>query len=155
MNTDTICEYTLQYLNNWFNDNKIKINFNFNFNAYGGEIDLSEYLYDLLEYLSGEIIDFNKYETDLSSLPEFTQTVFFETRKIHYGKTITYGELADCIGKPNAARAVGQALSKNPYPIIIPCHRVVGKNKIGGWFNTRTELKKKLLMFEACNSKIY
>jgi len=136
MNTDTICEYTLQYLNNWFNDNKIKINFNFN--AYGGEI-----------------VDFNKYETDLSSLPEFTQTVFFETRKIHYGKTITYGELADCIGKPNAARAVGQALSKNPYPIIIPCHRVVGKNKIGGWFNTRTELKKKLLMLEACNSKIY
>jgi methylated-DNA-[protein]-cysteine S-methyltransferase len=153
MNTDTICEYTLQYLNNWFNDNKIKINFNFN--AYGGEIDLSEYLHDLQEYLSGEIIDFNKYETDLSSLTGFTQTVLFETLKIHYGKTITYGELADCIGKPNAARAVGQALSKNPYPIIIPCHRVVGKNKIGGWFNTRTELKKKLLMLEACNSKIY
>jgi methylated-DNA-[protein]-cysteine S-methyltransferase len=152
MNTDTICEYTLQYLNNWFNDNKIKINFNFN--AYGGEIDLSEYLYDLLEYLSGEIIDFNKYETDLSSLPEFTQTVLFETLKIRYGKTITYGKLADCIGKPNAAHAVGQALSKNPYPIIIPCHRVVGKNKIGGWFNTRTELKKKLLMLEACNSMI-
>ncbi|MCK5217792.1 MAG: MGMT family protein [Methanosarcinales archaeon] len=149
MNTDTICEYTLQYLNNWFNDNKI------NFNAYGGEIDLSEYLHDLQEYLSGEIIDFNKYETDLSSLPEFTQTVLFETLKIHYGKTITYGELADCIGKSNAARAVGQALSKNPYPIIIPCHRIVGKNKIGGWFNTRTELKKKLLMLEARNSMIY
>mgnify|MGYP002266848858 CR=1 FL=1 len=71
-----------------------------------------------------------------------------ETRKIPYGTTITYSELADRIGSSGGARAVGQALSKNPYPIIIPCHRVVARSGIGG-YSGGVELKKRLLEIEA------
>ena len=120
-----------------------------NFDIQKEEIDQSGYLNDLSRYLRGEIVDFEKYQIDLLGLTEFQQLVLHETRNIPYGKTRTYGEVANLISKDGAARAVGNALSKNPYPIVIPCHRVVAKNGIGGWFNGRTKLKKKLLLLEA------
>lgn len=108
----------------------------------------TEKLYqDISRYLSGEKVDFSQYETDLSSLSEFQQLVLNETRKIPYGETITYSELARCIGKEKAVRAVGTALSKNPYPIIIPCHRVVARSGDGG-YRGGMELKKRLLEME-------
>ncbi|HJH30320.1 MAG TPA: methylated-DNA--[protein]-cysteine S-methyltransferase [Methanosarcinaceae archaeon] len=103
---------------------------------------------DISRYLKGEMVDFLKYEPDLSNLTEFEQDVLNETRKILYGTTITYSELADRIGSSGSARAVGQALSKNPYPIVIPCHRVVARSGIGG-YSGGVELKKRLLDLEA------
>lgn len=103
---------------------------------------------DISRYLKGEKVDFLKYEPDLSDLTEFEQDVLNETRKIPYGTTITYSELADRIGSSGGARAVGQALSKNPYPIVIPCHRVVARSGIGG-YSGGVELKKRLLNLEA------
>lgn len=64
------------------------------------------------------------------------------------GKTATYGEIAALAGIPGAARAVGQACKKNPLPLIVPCHRVVAKNGIGG-FNGAPGLKEKLLALES------
>ncbi len=77
-----------------------------------------------------EIFD---YPVDLSSLPGFSQQVLMQTKKIPYGKTRTYKELACMMGKENTQRAVGQALKRNPLPIIIPCHRVVRDKNMGGY----------------------
>ncbi len=100
--------------------------------------------------LSGEVVDFSGYEVDLSGLADFEQEVIKETRKIEYGSVVTYSELAASIGKPNAARAVGNALSKNPLPIVIPCHRVVSKGGIGG-YAFGVEAKRCLLKLEDQN----
>jgi methylated-DNA-[protein]-cysteine S-methyltransferase len=84
-----------------------------------------------------------------SKLTDFQKKVLLETVKIPRGKTITYGELARQIGKPGSARAVGSALSKNPFAPVVPCHRVVAKNGIGGYSGKGgIEAKKRLLRRE-------
>ena len=84
-------------------------------------------------------------------LTNFERKVLLETLRIPHGKTVTYEELAKKIGYPKAARAVGNALNKNPLPILIPCHRVVGKKDIGG-YALGIKMKKELLEFEqSCN----
>ncbi len=107
---------------------------------------------DILRYFSGENVDFSYFEPDFSDLTEFQQTVLNEVRKIPYGKTITYKELACRIGNKGAVRAVGTALAKNPYPIVIPCHRVVASLGVGGYCGERSgekvDLKKKMLEME-------
>ncbi|MCH9611445.1 MAG: Methylated-DNA--protein-cysteine methyltransferase [Chlamydiales bacterium] len=87
------------------------------------------------------------YPLDLDHLTPFTQKVLRELKKIPLGSTATYGEIATRIGHNGAARAVGSACSKNPYPLIIPCHRVISQNGIGG-FALDLQIKKKLLQFE-------
>jgi methylated-DNA-[protein]-cysteine S-methyltransferase len=102
---------------------------------------------DLIRYLDGEAVDFSGYEVDLSHLTDFEQSVLYETRKIGYGSVITYSKLARAVGRPKAARAVGNALRKNPVPIVIPCHRVVAKSGIGGYV-LGVDLKRRLLELE-------
>ena len=87
---------------------------------------------------------------DLSLYSTFCKSVYSETIKIPYGETITYAELARRVLKPEAARAVGQCLSKNRYPLIIPCHRVVGMKDLGG-FKYGSKLKKVILDREKSN----
>ncbi len=101
--------------------------------------------FELDEYFKRKRTDFS-CEFDLSRVSAFTQKVLYETSKIKYGTTITYSELADKIGSI-AVRAVGRALSNNPIPIIIPCHRVVAKKGLGG-YSAGTGIKKRLLEFE-------
>jgi len=76
------------------------------------------------EYLAGDRREFD-LTLDLPPMSPFRQRVLLETNQIPYGSTITYGELAERIGSPTAARAVGQALARNPVPLVIPCHRVL------------------------------
>ncbi|KAF5414201.1 MAG: Methylated-DNA--protein-cysteine methyltransferase [Candidatus Methanogaster sp.] len=109
-----------------------------------------ELIDDLIRYLRGEVVDFSGYEVDLSGLTDFEQEVIKEARKIEYGSVVTYSELAARIRKPNTARAVGNALSKNPAPIVIPCHRVVSKGGIGG-YAFGVEAKRRLLKLETKN----
>ncbi|MCZ7380458.1 MAG: methylated-DNA--[protein]-cysteine S-methyltransferase [Candidatus Methanoperedens sp.] len=104
-----------------------------------------EATFELERYFNGEKTDFS-FEVDLSSLSPFTRKVLDETRKIRYGTTITYSELARNIGTA-AVRAVGGALARNPIPIIIPCHRVVAKNGIGG-YSAGVGIKTRLLELE-------
>jgi methylated-DNA-[protein]-cysteine S-methyltransferase len=63
---------------------------------------------------------------DVSALQSFQRLVLDELRRVPYGATRTYGDLAARIGRPRAARAVGGALNRNPVPIVVPCHRIVG-----------------------------
>ena len=101
--------------------------------------------FELERYFNGEKVDFS-CELDLSHLSTFQQKVLRETQKIRYGSTITYSELANRIG--SSPRQVGRALAHNPFPIVIPCHRVIAKNSIGG-YSSGTDIKVKLLELEA------
>lgn len=84
---------------------------------------------------------------DWSKYTAFQQKVYRAILKIPKGKVLTYGQVAKMIGKPQAARAVGTALAKNLDAPIIPCHRVVGYNNIGG-YSARGGMKKKLLLLK-------
>lgn len=103
---------------------------------------------DLLRYLSGRKVDFAKYKIDYCNLGSFERKVLEKTRLIPYGTTKSYSQLAEEIGNPKASRAVGNALNKNPVPIIIPCHRVVRKNGELGGFSGGARWKKILLSLE-------
>lgn len=101
--------------------------------------------FELEQYFSGERKEFS-CDVDISTLPLFTRKVLDELRKIKYGETITYSRLAEKIGS-RAYRAVGRALASNPIPIVIPCHRVVAKNGVGG-YSGGVDMKKILLELE-------
>ncbi len=90
---------------------------------------------------------------DFSELTNFQKAVYQAAMTIPYGETRSYGWIAQKIGKPLAARAVGQALGRNPLPIIVPCHRVLAANgKLGG-FRGGLTLKQYLLKLESNNKK--
>lgn len=80
---------------------------------------------ELDEYFEGARHEFD-LPVDLSPLPAFQQEVLAELIRVPYGHVDTYGGLARRIGRPRAARAVGGALNRNPVPIVVPCHRIVG-----------------------------
>ncbi len=84
---------------------------------------------------------------DLRGTP-FQQQVWAELRKVPYGQTVSYGELARRVGRPGAARAVGQAVGANPVPIIVPCHRVVGADGSLVGYGGGLEVKVALLRLE-------
>lgn len=86
-------------------------------------------------------------ELDLSSGTPFQQDVWRASRTIPYGETRSYGWVAHTIGRPRAARGVGQAMGRNPLLIIIPCHRVVAGNGIGG-FGQGLDMKRTLMGLE-------
>ncbi len=110
---------------------------------------------DLMEhlkvYFSGHRTTFPD-KLDLSRATHFQREVWEITRLIPYGETRSYAWVAEQIKKPRAVRAVGQALGKNPLPIIVPCHRVVDSNgKLSG-FSGGVEMKRHLLSLEASAS---
>lgn len=103
----------------------------------------------LREYFAGARRTF-----DLPLAPHgtaFQQRVWTASRTIPYGETRTYGELAAAIDSPNASRAVGMANHRNPIPIIIPCHRVIGANGTLTGYAGGLEVKRKLLALEGIN----
>lgn len=114
--------------------------------------DLERLCQEMLRYLKGEQVDFSWCKVDLSHFTDFERDVLEQTRHIPYGHIITYGELAAHIGRKGASRAVGSALSKNPCPIIIPCHRVVSSKGMGGFCGSKDLesllVKRKLLELE-------
>ncbi|MET0657432.1 MAG: methylated-DNA--[protein]-cysteine S-methyltransferase [Steroidobacteraceae bacterium] len=86
-------------------------------------------------YFAGECIDFSAIRVDLASADELFRAIYAATRRIEWGHTTTYGALAKELGYgPESARDVGQAMARNPVPLIIPCHRVLAAGgKIGGF----------------------
>jgi methylated-DNA-[protein]-cysteine S-methyltransferase len=111
-----------------------------------------EVIHQLQSYFAGERKHF-----DLSLLlagTNFQKTVWTALRKIPYGETISYKELAEMIGKPRAVRAVGAANGANPIPIIIPCHRVIGNDGSLTGFGGGLSLKKRLLELESHQLKL-
>ena len=98
-------------------------------------------------YLRGQKLDFD-LEVDLSGEGEFTRNILTELRKVPYGQVISYSRLAKNAGYRNAARATGQAMGRNPIPIIIPCHRVIREDGTIGGFGMGIKLKERLLAIE-------
>ena len=85
---------------------------------------------------------------DIRRFPAFYQKVWLECAKIPEGETRTYGWMARKIGHPGAARAVGQALAKNPFAPQIPCHRVIRSDGSMGGYSASGGIRKKLKMLE-------
>lgn len=85
---------------------------------------------------------------DWTGTTEFQQAVWRAMLKISPGKTKSYGEIAEAIGKPKAVRAVGGACGANPIPVLVPCHRVLAANKKIGGFSGGLERKRSLLEAE-------
>ncbi|MFE7170523.1 methylated-DNA--[protein]-cysteine S-methyltransferase [Streptomyces sp. NPDC057616] len=100
----------------------------------------------LKAYFAGELTEFT-LQLRLDGTP-FQRTVWDELRRIPYGETRSYGQLADALGKPAASRAVGLANGKNPIGIIVPCHRVVGADGSLTGYGGGLERKQRLLDFE-------
>lgn len=107
----------------------------------------AEVIRQLQAYFAGKLKEF-----DLPLLfdgTEFQVLVWKNLRKIPYGETLSYGELARRIGRADAVRAVGAANGSNPIPIIVPCHRVIGSNGDLTGFGGGLPIKKKLLALES------
>jgi methylated-DNA-[protein]-cysteine S-methyltransferase len=86
-------------------------------------------------YFEGDAVDFSDVQLDLPQMDGFSQAIYSALRRVGWGRTTTYGALAKELNAgPEAARDVGQAMAKNPIPLIIPCHRVLAAgNKVGGF----------------------
>ncbi|CUP32356.1 methylated-DNA--[protein]-cysteine S-methyltransferase [Clostridium baratii] len=125
-------------INNSFKDEEIKETY----------VIKSAYI-QLNKYLKGEIKEFNvPLKVDGT---EFMKEVWNGLLKIPYGVTLSYKELGEKIGRPKAARAIGLACNKNPIPIFIPCHRIVGSNGNLTGYLGGLNIKKRLLEIEKNN----
>jgi methylated-DNA-[protein]-cysteine S-methyltransferase len=100
--------------------------------------------------LRGESADLAALTLDMTGVPPFHQRVYIVARRIPPGRTLTYGDVADRLGSRGLSRAVGQALGRNPFAIIVPCHRVVSASGGLGGFSAHTgvTLKERLLEIE-------
>jgi methylated-DNA-[protein]-cysteine S-methyltransferase len=99
------------------------------------------------EYFAGSRSAF-ELEVDLRGAAPFAQQVLGELALVPYGQTTTYGTLAARVGAPRAARAVGMVMNRNPIPIVLPCHRVVGANGSLTGYAGGLDLKERLLRLE-------
>ncbi len=95
--------------------------------------DIRRTIVAILASLDGELVDLSGATLDMASIPTFHRAVYQASRTIPVGTTLTYGQVAALAGTPGAARAVGSALGRNPFPLIVPCHRVVAAGGIGGF----------------------
>lgn len=118
----------------------------------GNNNSLPEYLAEAVAqldaYFKGTLKDFN-LPFENKNVPVFTKAVWDALINIPYGKAYSYGEVAKNIGNEKAARAVGNACNRNPLPIIVPCHRVVGSNGAMTGFALGIATKEWLLAHEA------
>src|SRR6267378_504323 len=108
---------------------------------------------EIITLLRGESTDLSFVDLDLDRVPPFERQVYELARTIPPGETLTYGQIATRLGDPLLARDVGQALARNPFPIVVPCHRVVAAGgKLDG-FSARggVATKQRLLAIERAN----
>jgi len=105
---------------------------------------------DIQALLGGEARDLSSVVLDTEGVPSFHLAVYELARAIPAGVTATYGEIARRLGLPGAARAVGQALGRNPFPIVVPCHRVLAAGGKTGGFSAHggAVMKLRLLAIE-------
>ncbi|HEY3922793.1 MAG TPA: methylated-DNA--[protein]-cysteine S-methyltransferase [Gaiellaceae bacterium] len=108
---------------------------------------LDEVRRELDEYFEGRRRDFD-LPLDLSGVAPFHEAVLHELARVPYGRTDTYGALAQKVGRPKAARAVGTVMNRNPIPIVLPCHRIVGANGSLTGYAGGLHVKRALLELE-------
>jgi methylated-DNA-[protein]-cysteine S-methyltransferase len=105
----------------------------------------------LTAYAAGDLDDFYDVETETSQLSPFSRTIIEAVRRIPFGQTRSYGQIAASVGRPRAARAVGRVMAQNRTPLVVPCHRVVGSGGLIGGFSAidGLNMKRRLLKLEA------
>ncbi|MDR3475798.1 MAG: methylated-DNA--[protein]-cysteine S-methyltransferase [Devosia sp.] len=102
----------------------------------------------LQRYFAGCPTDLADCPLDLDGVPAFHRRLYLEMLKLHWGETITYGELAARAEAPGAAQSVGRAMGSNPLPVIVPCHRVLASGNRMGGFSAPGGTKTKLRLLE-------
>jgi methylated-DNA-[protein]-cysteine S-methyltransferase len=104
----------------------------------------------IVALLDGEHRDLAEIVLDLAAVPEFHRRAYEIARTIPPGKTLTYGDIAHRLGMPGSAQAVGQAMGHNPFPIVVPCHRVLAAGGRDGGFSARggVATKRRMLVIE-------
>ena len=113
-------------------------------------VDISELALEIAAYLEwGAPCPMAKL--DMSACTEFQKQIYAQVQAISRGETMTYGQVAERAARPGAARAVGRAMARNPFAILVPCHRVVAKKGLGGYL-WGTEMKEMLLRLERVSS---
>jgi methylated-DNA-[protein]-cysteine S-methyltransferase len=110
-------------------------------------LDLTDLAGRLSRYFAGEAVVFDE-PLDPTIGTDFQRQVWAVTRAIPRGQTRSYGDVAREAGSPAAARAVGQAMARNPWPIVVPCHRVVGSDGTLTGFGGGVEMKRQMLAME-------
>ncbi|WP_419165711.1 methylated-DNA--[protein]-cysteine S-methyltransferase [Candidatus Palauibacter sp.] len=111
--------------------------------------ELSDAEAQLIEYFGQRRRAF-ELPVDLGGLTEFQREVLTATARLGFGETVTYTEIASRIGRPRASRAVGNALGRNPIPVVVPCHRVVRTDRSLGGYTGGLRYKEALLDIEGC-----
>ncbi|MGQ4597097.1 methylated-DNA--[protein]-cysteine S-methyltransferase [Nocardia sp. R6R-6] len=111
---------------------------------------IAEAIAGIRAHLAGELDDLRWIPVDTSAIPAFHRAVYAVTRAIDPGHTLSYGQVAERVGAPGAAQAVGQALGRNPIPLIIPCHRVLAADHALHGFTAPggIDTKRRLLTIE-------
>lgn len=114
---------------------------------------------ELEQYAQGKTSKLHQLPLDESRMTPFQKEVRRVCRQLPAGSTATYGELAQRVGRPGAARAVGTVMSRNPTPLLVPCHRVVGVSGLGGFSAPQGLAMKRLLLHlergESCSGCEY
>lgn len=125
------------------------------FQRSGGELpetsppaEVERAIHDMTALLAGEKVELSDIALDMSQVPEFNRGVYEIARTIPPGATLTYGDIAKRLGGVELSRDVGQALGQNPFPIVVPCHRVLAAGGKPGGFSANGGVKTKLKMLE-------
>jgi methylated-DNA-[protein]-cysteine S-methyltransferase len=106
--------------------------------------DVRRVIDDIAALLNGEPRDLGDVKIDMAGLPDFHRRVYDVARSIPAGATLSYGNIAEQLGDRLLARDVGEALGQNPFPIIVPCHRVLAAGGKMGGFSARGGVRTKL-----------
>jgi methylated-DNA-[protein]-cysteine S-methyltransferase len=116
--------------------------------------DVQRAIEGIAALLEGERRDLADVDLDMADVPAFERGVYEVARAIAPGATLTYGEIAARLGAPGEARAVGEALGQNPFPLVVPCHRVLAaRGRIGGFSaNGGIATKLRLLSIEGART---
>lgn len=116
---------------------------------------LPDFAREMEDYFAGRRVSFTP-SLDGAGHTEFQNAVWKACRRIPYGKTASYRDLAERVGQPRGARAVGMAMKRNPWPIVVPCHRVCSSDgSIGGYSGTGgVSFKERLLALEGRDAQI-
>ena len=116
--------------------------------------DVQRAIDEIVALLDGAPRDLSAVVLDMERVPEFNRRVYAVAREIPPGETLTYGEVAERVGERGAAQAVGQALGRNPFPIVVPCHRVLAAGGGLGGFSAPggVATKRRMLAIEGAGA---
>jgi methylated-DNA-[protein]-cysteine S-methyltransferase len=117
-------------------------------------LDVAALADKLRRYFEGRMVTFGE-PLDPTLGTEFQRRVWAITRAIPRGQTRTYGQVAREAGSPGAARAVGQSMARNPWPVIVPCHRVLGSDGSLTGFGGGVDMKRRMLEMEGAMGSLF